>query len=429
MTQSHAQELDKHDPLAGFRKEFHVPVGADGQPVIYLTGNSLGLQPVMARAAVETILEDWEHLAVEGHFKGPRPWYHYHDQFREPMARVVGAWPSEVVVMNTLTANLHFLLASFWRPQPGRTRIVIEEDAFPSDTYTAESHVAVRGFDPAETVVRLRPRPGEVLLRTEDIEQFLADEGDSVALVLLPGVQYYTGQRFDIQRITAAAHRAGALAGFDLAHAAGNVPLQLHDWDVDFAAWCTYKYLNAGPGAVGAAFVHQRHGDDPSIPRLAGWWGNDPETRFQMHLNPHFVPRPGAEGWAVSNPPLLAMAPLVASLAQFERVGMPLLRAKSIRLTGFLEACLREAAGDRITLLTPSDPEARGCQLSLLLPERSREVFDRLTEAGVIADYRPPDVIRMAPTPMYNTFQEIWRVGEVIRGVLSGGEQGLGAGG
>lgn len=418
MTELHALQLDRNDPLASFRDEFHFPVGPDGQPAIYLTGNSLGLMPRTARASIGSVMDDWERLAVEGHFKGPRPWYTFHDQFREPMARVVGALPEEVVVMNTLTANLHFLLASFWRPAPGRSRILIEDGAFPSDTYAAESHVAVRGHDPAETVVRLPLRTGEHLIRTEDVEAFLAAEGDSVALVLLPGIQYYSGQLLNMERITAAAHRAGAMVGFDLAHAAGNVPLQLHDWDVDFAAWCTYKYLNSGPGAIAGAFVHQRHGKDLALPRMAGWWGNDPDTRFQMHLNRHFVPRPGAEGWAVSNPPLIAMAPLMASLEQFDRATMPALRKKSIALTAFLESQIREAAGDRITILTPRNPDERGCQLSLLVHERSREVFDALNAAGIIADYRPPDVIRMAPTPMYNSFHEMWRVGAAVGQVL-----------
>lgn len=410
-----AAELDAADPLAPFRAEFAIPRGPDGRPVVYLAGNSLGLMPTGAREAVNALLDAWRDLAVEGHFKGAAPWYTWHDQFREPMARVVGARPEEVVVMNTLTANLHCMLASFWRPAGRRTRIVIEEDAFPSDTYAVESHVAVRGLDPAEVVVRLRPRDGEHLLREEDIEAYLDDQGDTVALVLLPGVQYFTGQRLDLARLVAAAHRAGALAGFDLAHAAGNVPVALHDWQVDFAVWCTYKYLNAGPGAVAAAFVHERHGANPLIPRLAGWWGNDPATRFRMHLNRHFEPRPGAEGWAMSNPPLLAMAPLAAALAQFDRAGMPALRAKSVALTGYLEARIREAAGDRVRILTPANPEARGCQLSLHAPSRSRELFDHLTAAGILGDYRQPDVIRMAPVPLSNTFTEMDRVAEALR--------------
>lgn len=406
------------DPLADFRSRFAFPTGPGGEPLIYLTGNSLGLMPLAAPDAVEQVMAQWAALAVEGHFAGEAPWYTWHDRFREPMARVVGARPDEVVVMNTLTINLHLMLATFWRPLGRRTRIVIEADAFPSDTYAVETHVRARGFDPAETVVRLQPRAGEATLRTEDIEAFLEEAGESVALVMFPGVQYYTGQRFDVARITAAAHRAGARAGFDLAHAAGNVPLALHDWEVDFAVWCTYKYLNAGPGAVAAAFVHQRHGADPTLPRLAGWWGTDPATRFQMHRNPHFVPRAGAEGWAASNPPVLAMAPLLASLALFDAATMPALRAKSVRLTHRLEHALLAVAADRIRILTPSAPEARGCQLSILVPVGSRGIFDRLRAAGVVADYREPDVIRMAPVPLYNSFEEVERVAEHFRAAL-----------
>jgi kynureninase len=408
------------EPLTGYRSRFALPRGQDGEPLIYLTGNSLGLMPLSAPAKVEQVMDQWARLAVEGHFSGSDPWYTFHDQFREPMARVVGARPGEVVVMNTLTVNLHLMLATFWQPAPGRTRIVIEADAFPSDTYAVESHVQARGFDPAVVVVQLRPRAGEHLLRTEDIEAFLSDEGDSVALVMLPGVQYFTGQLLDIERITAAAHRAGARAGFDLAHAAGNVPLALHDWNVDFAVWCTYKYLNAGPGAIAAAFVHERHGNDRDLPRLAGWWGNDPTTRFRMHLNQHFVPRPGAEGWAASNPPILAMAPLLASLEIFDEVGMPALRRQSLALTGALEAGLRAAAGERTRILTPSDPEAHGCQLSVLVPESSRAVFDHLRASGVVADYRQPDVIRLAPVPLYNTIEEMHQVATHISAALEG---------
>ncbi|MFN2315537.1 MAG: kynureninase [Gemmatimonadales bacterium] len=402
-----------------YRSRFALPLGQDGQPLIYLTGNSLGLMPLSAPARVQQVMDQWARLAVEGHFSGDDPWYTFHDQFREPMARVVGARPGEVVVMNTLTVNLHLMLATFWQPAGRRTRIVIEADAFPSDTYAVESHVQARGLDPATTVVQLRPRAGEHTLRTEDIEAFLADEGETVALVMLPGVQYYTGQLLEIERITRAAHQAGARAGFDLAHAAGNVPLALHDWNVDFAVWCTYKYLNAGPGAIAAAFVHERHGQDPTLPRLAGWWGNDPATRFRMHLNPHFIPRPGAEGWAASNPPILAMAPLLASLAIFDEATMPALRRQSTVLTGHLEQRLQAVAADRLTLLTPSDPEARGCQLSVLVPEHSRAIFDRLRAAGVVADYRQPDVIRLAPVPLYNTLDEMDQVAEHFHTALA----------
>lgn len=406
------------DPFGRFRSAFALPTDAAGAPLIYLTGNSLGLMPVGAREMVDQVMRQWAALAVEGHFAGDAPWYTYHDRFREPMARVVGALPHEVAVMNTLTVNLHMMLATFWRPAGRRTRIVIEADAFPSDTYAVESHVQVRGFDPAATVVRLSPRAGEATLRTEDIEAFLHAEGETVALLLLPGVQYYTGQRLDLPRLTAAAHAAGALAGFDLAHSAGNVPLALHDWNVDFAVWCTYKYLNGGPGSLAAAFVHERHGNDPSLPRFAGWWGTDPATRFRMHLNPHFTPRAGAEGWVASNPPILPMAPLLASLALFDEATMPALRRRSLELTGRLERGLRAECGDRISLLTPSDPEARGCQLSLLVPDDSRGVFDRLRAAGVVADYRQPDVIRLAPVPLYNTLDEMDEVVRRFRSAL-----------
>jgi kynureninase len=405
---------------ASHRHHFALPTDATGAPLIYLTGNSLGLMPVGAREVVEQVLDQWARRAVEGHFAGDAPWYTYHDRFREPMARVAGALPHEVAVMNTLTVNLHMMLATFWRPEGQRTRIVIEADAFPSDTYAVESHVQVRGYDPAATVVRLMPRAGEVMLRTEDIEAFLDREGETVALVMLPGVQYYTGQRLDIGRITAAAHRAGALAGFDLAHSAGNVPLALHDWNVDFAVWCTYKYLNGGPGSLAAAFIHERHATNPHLPRFAGWWGTDPATRFRMHLNPHFVPRPDAEGWAASNPPILAMAPLLASLELFDAATMPALRDDSVALTGRLERGLLEQCGDRVTMLTPADPEARGCQLSLLVPRDSRGVFDRLRAAGVVADYRQPDVIRMAPVPLYNTLEEMDEVGILFRAAMDG---------
>jgi len=418
--EAEALRLDAEDPMARFREAFHVPAGPGGDPLIYLVGNSLGLMPRAARAEVDQVMNDWARLAVEGHFHARDPWYSYHERFREPMARIVGGQPSEVVAMNSLTVNLHLLLATFWQPAGGRTRIVMEGDAFPSDSYAIASHVHHRGLDPDTTVVVLRPEPGESTLSAEAIEDYLATQGDAVALVLLGGVHYYSGQRHDLGRITAAAHRAGARAGFDLAHAAGNVPLALHDWDVDFAAWCGYKYLNGGPGAIAGAFVHERHGRNPGLPRLAGWWGNDPATRFRMHLNPSFVPQPGADGWQLSNPPILAMAPLAASLAVFDAAGIGALREKSVRLTGYLAALLEQTGGRRVTLLTPSDPEARGCQLSLLVRERSRDLFEALAAAGVVADYRPPDVIRLAPVPLYNTFHEMWRLAGIFQRVLAG---------
>jgi len=413
-----ARELDAADPLARFRAEFHLPPAPSGEPAVYLVGNSLGLMPRGARGEVDQVLEDWERLAVEAHFHGRPPWYRYHERFREPLARLVGAGPGEVVAMNSLTVNLHLMLASFWRPAGRRTRILMEADAFPSDSYAIETHVRHRGLDPEREVVVLRPRPGEAALPAAEFEAFLEAEGGTVALVLVGGVHYYSGQRHDLGRITAAAHRAGALAGFDLAHAAGNVPLSLHEWDVDFAAWCSYKYLNGGPGAIAGVFVHERHGRDPGVPRLAGWWGNDPETRFRMHLNPRFQPVAGADGWQLSNPPILAMAPLAASLQLFDAAGMAALREKSVRLTRCLEALVASVAGPRITILTPADPEARGCQLSLLVPDGSRRVFDALSAAGVVTDYRPPDVIRMAPVPLYTSFHDLWRTGQALRAAL-----------
>lgn len=413
-SESYARARDAADPLAPLRAEFAFPSGEDGRPLVYLCGNSLGLMPRRVPDLMRRELEDWARYAVEGHHLAAVPWYSYHDNLRDSTARLVGARPDEVVVMNSLTVNLHLMLVSFYRPEGARTKLVIEESAFPSDRYAVFSHLAARGVDPAENVIVLAPAPGEHLIRTEAVERLLAERGAEIALVMLPGVQYYTGQWFDLARITAAAHAAGALAGFDLAHAAGNVPLSLHDWDVDFAAWCSYKYLNGGPGAAGGCFIHQRHGADPDVPRFAGWWGNDPDTRFRMHLNADFVPRRGADGWQLSNPPVFAMTPLLASLDQLDRVGMAALRVKSVELTGYLESLLSVIPADRLTPLTPSDPDARGCQLSLLLAGDGKAVFDAVRARGVLADFRQPDVIRMAPVPLYNSFHDVWRAATAL---------------
>lgn len=413
-----ARAQDEADPLRALRDEFERPVDDGGRPLVYLCGNSLGLMPRAVRALVGQELDDWARLAVEGHLRARTPWYSYHEEFRDRTARLVGARPHEVVVMNALTVNLHLMMVSFYRPSGARHRVVIEESAFPSDAYAVASHLATRGIDPAEGVVRVRPRPGEHTIRTEDVEALLAREGDRIALVLLPGVQYYTGQRFDLARITRAAHAAGAIAGFDLAHAVGNVPLALHDWGADFAVWCNYKYVNGGPGAVGGCFVHERHGRDLTVPRYAGWWGNDPATRFRLHLNEEFIPREGADGWQISNPSVLSLTPLLASLEQFDRVGIEALRAKALRLTGYLEYFVDRLPAGRVELLTPRDPEARGCQLSLLVRERAREAFDALRARGILPDFRQPDVIRMAPVPMYNGFHDVWRVGQGLAEVL-----------
>ena len=410
-----AIRLDERDPLGKFRERFEIPAGPDGAPVIYFNGNSLGLMPKSTRAAVTQELEDWSRLAVDAHFRAATPWYSYHEVFRETGARLVGAQPGEVVMMNGLTVNLHLMMATFYRPDGVRRKIVVEEGAFPSDAYAVQSRVRLSGFDPADAIVTVAPRPGETLLRTEDIVATIEREGPAVALVLLPGVQYYTGQLLDIPAITAATHAAGAIAGWDLAHAAGNVALSLHDWDVDFAVWCSYKYLNAGPGAVAGCFVHARHGANTALPRLAGWWGNDPAVRFKMDEARTFAAREGADGWQLSNPPILAMAPLKESLAIFDEAGMDALRHKSVVLTGYLEWLLKRATTPRFEILTPSDPAARGCQLSLRALGDPRETLKTIEDGGVVVDHRPPDVLRIAPVPLYNTFHEVWRAARLIQ--------------
>ncbi len=404
-----ALALDAADSLRGYREQFFVPPGPDGRPCAYLCGNSLGLQPRAARALVEQELGAWARLGVEGHFKADAPWYSYHELLRGPGERLVGARPGEVVMMNSLTVNLHLMMATFYRPAGTRTKLLIDEPAFPSDLYAVASQVRHHGLDPAEHLLTVRPREGEHLLREEDVEALLAERGAEVALLLFNAVNFLTGQWFDVERITRAARAAGSVAGWDLAHAAGNVPLRLHDWGVDFAAWCSYKYLNAGPGAVAGCFVHERHGADLSLPRLAGWWGNDPATRFRMQREREFVPRPGADGWQVSNPPILALAPLRASLALFDAAGMVALRAKSERLTGYLLYLLDRLPPGRLDVLTPRERSRRGCQLSLAIHNQPREVLRALQEAGVVCDFREPNIVRVAAAPLYNTFHDVWR--------------------
>lgn len=412
---------DAGDPLAWCRAEFELPAGDDGTPLVYFCGNSLGLMPRETRDVIRKELDAWSGKGVEGHLDGPNPWYSYHEPLIRPMARLVGAEPGEVALMNSLTVNLHLMMISFYRPSAARWKVLMEASAFPSDSYAVTSHLASRGLDPEAGVILLRPRDGEMVFRTEDVEALLSARGAEIALVLLPGVQYFSGQLLDVRRLTRAAHAAGCMIGFDLAHAAGNAELRLHEWDVDFAAWCSYKYLNAGPGAVAGCFVHERHGSDPAIPRLAGWWGNDPATRFRMHLNERFVPVSGAAGWQLSNPPILSMAPLGPSLTLFEKAGMPALRKKSERLTGYLEELLSKRSGHRIRQLTPREPGARGCQLSCRIASGARDLFDTLRTRGIVGDFRPPDVIRLSPVPLYNTFHEVWRAAEAIRELLPAG--------
>jgi len=409
-----ARQLDDEDPLAGFRERFRFPCREDGRPVLYFTGNSLGLQPVGAVEAVQEEMEAWARLAVDAHFKSDAPWYSYHELLREPLARLVGAEPDEVVAMNSLTVNLHLMLVSFYRPTSSRYKILMEDCAFPSDSYAARSQLRHHGYDPADGLIVARAADGGSVIATEELESLIDRQGDEIAVVLLGGVNYYTGQLFDMARIAARAHERGCLVGVDLAHAAGNVPLELHAWDVDFAVWCSYKYLNGGPGAVGGCFVQRRHAQNTELGRFGGWWGNDPARRFRMHLESEFHPRPTADGWQLSNPSILAMAPLRTSLEIFEQAGMPALREKSIRLTGYLEAWVERAAAGRIEVLTPRDPAARGCQLSLRALDRPRELFGALQDEGVVADFREPDVVRIAPVPLYNSFADIWSLGQLL---------------
>jgi kynureninase len=419
-----ARHLDDTDPLKSYRDQFHIPGRADGRPSIYFCGHSLGLQPRGARAFIEQELDNWAKLGVEAHFRGRSPWYSYHELFRDSGARLVGALPGEVVFMNSLTVNLHLMMMTFYRPWRGRSLIVTDEPSFPSDLYAVKSQIRHHGLEPAETLVTVRPRLGENHVREEDLEALLDQRGKEVALVLWNGVNFLTGQRFDIARIAAAAHRHGCVAGFDLAHAAGNVPLDLHDAQADFAVWCSYKYLNSGPGAVAGCFVHERHGRKIDLPRLAGWWGNDPATRFQMQLQPEFVAHLGADGWQISNPPIFSMAPLRAALAQFDAAGMPALRAKSERLTAYLLYLLDRIQPKPFELLTPLAALQRGNQLSLLINERPRALLTALESAGVVVDFREPNVIRVAPAPMYNTYHEIWRFADILGRVFSAAGRG-----
>lgn len=409
--------LDASDALSCFRDRFHFPEPVNGIEPIYFTGNSLGLMPKKAREYVDQELDDWQRLAVEGHLHARKPWLPYHEFLTEQMAVIVGAKPVETVVMNSLTVNLHLLLVSFYRPTPERHKIVIEKGAFPSDRYAVESQIKFHGLDPSESLIEIAPREGESTLRTEDIIALIEREGPSIATIMFGGVNYYTGQAFEMREITAAGHRVGATVGFDLAHAAGNISLEMHDWDVDFAAWCCYKYLNAGPGAVAGVFVHERHADCAEIPRFAGWWGHDKATRFQM--GPDFHVLRGAEGWQLSNPPILQMAVLRASLEIFSAAGMPALVEKSRNLTGYLESLVLEIGDDRISVATPSDARQRGCQLSIRVTGGDRTLHERLTKHGVYADWREPDVIRVAPVPLYNSFADVLRFSQVLRSALT----------
>ena len=408
-----AQKLDQEDPLRSFREKFVFPQH-NGEPVLYFCGNSLGLQPLAVREAVNAELDHWGEHAVEGHFRGEKPWMYYHKFLTEATARLVGALPHEVVVMNTLSVNLHLMMVSFYRPSGKRYKIIMEAGAFPSDQYAVESQVRFHGFEPADAIVEVAPREGEETLRTADILETISRHGNETALVLFSGVQYYTGQFFDLKAITEAAHRAGAYAGFDLAHTAGNLPLELHEWGPDFAVWCSYKYLNSGPGGPSGVFVHERHANSPELPRFAGWWGHDEDSRFRMEKG--FRPMHGAAGWQLSNAQILSFAAHLASLNLFDEAGMNRLRVKSLLLTAYLEYTLTSARdrGLDFRIITPNESNSRGCQLSLLTGPEGRALFDRLTGQGVVTDWREPNVIRFAPVPFYNSFTDIWKLGKLL---------------
>jgi kynureninase len=411
-----AAKMDAEDSLKNFREKFYIPKKDNDEEVLYFTGNSLGLQPKTTRAYIEQELKDWETLGVEGHFHAKNPWMPYHEFLTGQMANVIGAKPVETVVMNSLTVNLHLLMVSFYRPNGKRNKIVIEKNAFPSDQYAVQSQIKFHGLDVENTLIEIAPQENETTLRTEDILETINQNSEEIALILFGGVNYYTGQAFDFEAITKAGHKAGAVVGFDLAHAAGNLELKLHEWNADFAAWCSYKYLNSGPGGIAGIFVHERHAENAELPRFSGWWGHDKKTRFLM--GDEFVPIKGAEGWQLSNPPIFQLASLRASLEIFEEAGMSNLREKSVKLTNYLEFLLKEIHDSRISVITPSNPAERGCQLSIRVKNADKALFKSITEKGVIADWREPDVIRVAPVPLYNSFTDVWKFAEILKDCL-----------
>ena len=418
-TREFAIQLDENDPLKHFREQFYIPV-INGMESVYFAGNSLGLQPKATQEHVLDELEDWASFGVEGHFHARQPWFSYHEIFPELLSNIIGAIPEEIVVMNQLTVNLHLLMATFYRPSKERYRIICEAKAFPSDQYAMESQARFHGFDPADTIIEVSPRDGEHCIRTEDIVSIIRKYGHTVSLVIFGGVNYYNGQVFDMKTITEAAHKQGIYCGFDLAHAIGNIELQMHEWDVDFACWCSYKYLNSGPGGVAGAFIHQRHITDKSLPRLTGWWGYEKATRFQMEKG--FKPIPTAEGWQLSNAPVLSMAAHKAALDIYSAAGMENLVAKSRQLSNFLLFILDDInAGlneKMIEVITPRNENEKGCQVSMLMLKKGREVFEALKQHGVLADWREPNVIRVAPVPLYNTYRDVFTFGQIVKAIL-----------
>ena len=415
-TAEFARELDQNDPLNNFRNQFHIPKDKQGNDQIYLCGNSLGLQPKATEKYIAQELKDWKELGVEGHTEAKNPWMPYHELLSESMAKIVGAKKEEVVIMNTLTVNLHLMMASFYRPTKSRYKIIIEKDAFPSDRYAVKSQLDFHGFDADEGLIYWKPRKGEELCRKEDLQKLLNEHGNETALVLIGNTNYYTGQFYPMREITEMGHNVGAKVGFDLAHGAGNIQPELHETGSDFAVWCTYKYLNGGPGSLGGCFVHERHAEDKDLKRFAGWWGHNKETRFNMRYE--FDPIPGAEGWQLSNPDILSMSAIKASLDIFEEAGFDKIREKSKKLTAFFEFLLKEIEGDLIEIITPELPEERGCQLSIKVKNADKELFDKLTATGVISDWREPNVIRVAPAPLYNSYVDVFEMVQRLKKLI-----------
>ena len=412
----YAKQLDQEDPISYLRNEFHIPRDKHGKEWLYFTGNSLGLQPKITSKYIEQELDDWANFGVEGHFEAKNPWLSYHELLTDTMAKVVGAKPIEVVVMNTLTTNLHLLMVSFYQPSKTKYKIIIEGDAFPSDRYAVQSQLSFHGFDPEEALIEWKPKEGKELLELEDLKSILDSQGDEVALLLIGGVNYYTGQYLDIKKIAELGHAKKCMVGIDLAHGAGNIQLNLHDSSIDFAAWCTYKYLNSGPGSLSGLFVHEKHAQRKDLPRFAGWWNHNKETRFNMRQP--FDVMSGAEGWQLSNPPILSMAAIKASLDIFEKVGMDVLVKKSKKLTGFFEYLVNEIASDTIEIITPTNPNERGCQLSLQVKNADKNLHKKLTENNIITDWREPDVIRCAPVPMYTSFEDVYHMVTILESLL-----------
>ena len=414
----YAKDQDLKDPLAHYRAKFHIPKNQNGEEWLYFTGNSLGLQPKETKNYIQQELDDWANLGVEGHFEAKNPWMPYHEFLTETMAKIVGAKPIEVVIMNTLTTNLHLLMVSFYQPNELKYKILIESDAFPSDRYAVETQLKYHGHNPSESLIEWSPRKGETLLNIVDLESILHKHGHEIALLLIGGVNYYTGQYLDLKKICELGHKKGCKVGIDLAHGVGNIQPNLHQSGVDFAAWCTYKYMNSGPGSLGGVFVHERYAHDQTLKRFAGWWSQNKKTRFDMRQPLDITP--GAEGWQLSNPPILSMAAIKASLALFSEVGMPSLIKKSKQLTGYLEYLILKLNNKNISIITPKDPKQRGCQLSIQVKNANKSLHTKLTEAHVITDLRTPDVIRCAPVPFYNSFEYVFKMVEILKNILNG---------